>query len=369
MNRRPSKSRSSYDAFSAREAARFRASSPDGTFFEDRKKPPFIRRLLFLVLLGIGLVLAANLAVNQFVFIDRVSVPVKGLDEAFDGYTILQISDLKGALYGGEQSRLRHALRNERCDAVVLTGDMISALGSAEALYALLDVMGELFPQVRVYFIPGDSDPVPLSMAYALGGSPYAPWVLGAQQRGASYLTAPVGVTRGEQTLWLTPSSLLSLDVDTMQGQYEAQYLAALSSGDQNSIELAVHYLRQLEDLRAAKKRARPGDIRIGVAHTPPSETEMAVLDGELSLLLCGHTLGGLIRLPLLGALFMPSQSLPRYGLLPGAKEGYGLSQSANPRVYVSPGLGQSDSHYPSFFFRLFNPPRVSLISLTPSTM
>ena len=44
----------------------------------------------------------------------------------------------------------------------------------------------ELKPDAPIYMMPGDKDPLPASMSYATGGSPFAPWVLGAKQRGQS---------------------------------------------------------------------------------------------------------------------------------------------------------------------------------------
>lgn len=369
MNRRPSKSRSGYDAFSSWRSDDFRAASPDAAFFDEKKTPHPGRRTALILFFALVMLLAVNLIVNQFVFPVRVSIPVKGLDEVFEGFTILQISDLKGALFGKDQRRIRRVLQDEAFDVILLTGDMVSALGNAQPLYSLVEMLRALAPQTPLYFIPGDDDPAPASMEHASGGSPFAPWVLGVQQRGAQQLTAPVSFTRGGQRVWLTASTQLTLDVDAMQAQYEQQYLQALSSGDENAIELASSFLRQFESLRAARKEIADEDIIIGAAHTPPTENDLRAYAGKLDVLLCGHTLGGLIRLPFAGALFIPSRDLPRYGLLPGPKAGSGLSDTRNPRVYTSSGLGSTDRHYPSFFFRLFNPPTVSLISLSPSTM
>ena len=53
----------------------------------------------------------------------------------------------------------------------------------------------------------------------------------------------------------------------------------------------------------------------------------------------------------------------------PGADTCVGLSRSGQTWIYVSGGLGASDPLYPSFFFRLFNPPSITLLSLSMSTM
>lgn len=371
MNRRPSKSRTSYDSFSARHTAHFTAASPDNAFFEERKKRPPGARFALTLLIAVCATLLINFIANQFVHVARVSVPVKGLDEAFEDYTILQISDLKGARFGPKQAFVRAALSNQTYDAVVLTGDMVSSLGNAEPFYELLGVLHELRPTVPIYLIAGDDDPSAVSMAYADSGSPFAPWLLGARQQGAQLLTAPVCVQREGQRLWLSTSSQLTLDLSTMQGQYELQYLNALEKGDDNEIEMAKHNLQSLEGTREARSTMTAEDIYITVTHVPPTREELSSAYGlstQIDLILSGHYLGGLIRLPVLGALFIPSQSLPHYGLL-AADAYFGLDDDSRPLIYTSPGLGSSDAHYPSFFFRLFNPPTLTLLSLTPSSL
>ena len=371
MNRRPTSSRSGYDSFSPQHAAGFTASSPDTHFFESRKKSSLARRLLKLAALLLLAACAGNFIANCFVTVRRIEIPVRGLSEAFDGYTILHISDLKGALFGGNQALFGMALRNAEFDAVAMTGDMVSARGNAEPLYALIGLLTELKPDAPIYFIAGDDDPEPTSMDYAMGGSPFAPWVLGARQRGATLLSAPQRVERDGQSLWLTTSSQLSLDIDTMQGQFELQYLDALRGGDENAIELTKYNLQWLEQTRTARSQMRTGDAYVTLTHVPPSEEERASggLASQIDLVLCGHYLGGLVRLPLLGALFIPSQSLEHYGLFPGESAYCGLSYAGRTAVYASSGLGSEDAHYPPLFFRLFNPPSVTLVTLTPSAL
>lgn len=367
MNRRPSKSRTGYESFTPRHAARFTAATPDAQFFESRKKKPLHRQMLFFICGMLVFTLLCNLAVNQFVFVRRIEVPVRGLRSEFEGYTLLHISDLKGKSFGPDQYFAHMALNGKSFDAVVITGDMISGLGNAQPFYTLIERVRSINPDAPVYFIPGDSDPAATSQSYFPGGSPFAPWVLGAKQRGAHLLSSPAAVTRGEQTLWLTTGALLSLDIDTMQGQYEQQYLRALSSGDENEIELAVHNLSRLEETRAARAAQRPEDINIALSHTPPTPQDTWL--SRTGLVLCGHYMAGLMRLPLIGPLFIPSGSLPRYGVFPGRSVHTGLRKEGGAWVYASPGLGASSGDYPSCFFRLFNPPTVTLLTLTPSSL
>jgi len=374
MNRRPSQSRSDYDTFSSRRTARFTAASPDAHFFDPRRKIPFALRSALSILAVLLVLLAGNFAVNRFVHVRRETVPVKGLPSEFEGYTLLHISDLKGASFGGKQGLFPFALGKSSYDAVVITGDMVSPLGSAEPFYALIEQLLAHNPAAPVFFIPGDSDPAAASMDYAAAGSPFAPWVLGAQQRGAQYLTTPQVLERGGHKLYLTTPQQLNIDLDAMQLQYEQQYIRALSADDPCAVELAAHHLKTLEQSRAMRKVISPEDCVIALSHTPLSDTELASaasgsLLGDIDLLLCGHYLGGMLRLPFFGPVFIPSPSLPRYGLFPGSSTYCGLSRIGTTSIYVSPGLGSNQSDYPAAFFRLFNPPSVTLLTLTISSL
>ena len=310
MNRRPSQSRSGFDSFSPQHTAHFKAAQPGDEFFEPRPRAPLGRRVLVFLLLLLLAALAANLAINQFVQVARVTVPIRKMDSALEGYTLLHISDLKGASYGANQSRIRFALQKEDFDAVVLTGDMVSSRGNAQPLYTLIEMLHELKPGVPIYMIPGDKDPLPASMSYAASGSPFAPWVLGARRRGAQLLSAPVRIERDGHALWLTTSALLSLDMDTMQEQFERQYLDALSGDDENAIELTAYNLQWLTETRDARAQMTDEDVYIALTHVPPADEELegayaGSLRGRLHLVLCGHYQGGLVRLPFVGALFI----------------------------------------------------------------
>lgn len=374
MNRRPSQSRTGYDSFSPRHAAHFTASTPTRDFFEQKKKRPLPLQLAFFIFTFLLAMLVVNFAVNRFVHVKTLSVPIRNLSPEFDGYTILHISDLKGASFGGRQQLLTFALDDRKYDAVALTGDMISKKGNAQPLYALIDALKAHNPSAPIYFIAGDDDPEPASSAHFDGGSAFAPWVLGAQQRGAELLSSPQAITREESTLWLTNAGNMNIDIGIMQGQFEQQYIRAMRGGDESEIELATYNLKWLEETRLARQVIAPEDTIITLTHVPPTQQEIASfgsssLWGQIDLMLCGHYLGGMIRLPILGPLFIPSASLPRYGLLPGNNTFCGMRRISGTNLHISSGLGSSGDDYPGFFFRLFNPPTVTLLTLTPSTM
>jgi predicted MPP superfamily phosphohydrolase len=103
-------------------------------------------------------------------------------------------------------------------------------------------------------------------------------------------------------------------------------------------------------DLRVAPRRA-PGRFGFAVMHSPDSVPE-AVACGY-PLVVAGHTHGGQVRLPLVGALVTNSH-LPRRVVS-------GLLRVGDTLVHVSPGLGTS-KYAP---FRFLCPPEATLLELT----
>lgn len=370
MNRRPSQSQRNSD----RNIGRYRTTPANlfsPTICGKRDRLPFYLRFCISFFL---LLLLFNTVLNRLVLVRRITIPVTHLPAALDGTTLLHISDLKGAEFGSRQSGIIAQIRNERIDAVVLTGDMVSPHGNAQPLYDLLDELAENIPGVPVWFIAGDSDPEPVSVQYASEGSCYAPWVLGASRHGARLLRAPIRLNQGEPGLWLIPGVDLSLDLSLEEERFFRLRHDAFSSGDEIQGELARYHLARLSEFRDAQKRIQSEDLCIALFHAmDPSTAERSdPLSGistySIDAILSGHWLGGLIHIPYIGPLFIPSVHLQNGGILPG--DGYdGLSRLGSVWHYVSPGLGSSDTKYPFFFFRFLNPPSITLVQFLSSSV
>ena len=103
-------------------------------------------------------------------------------------------------------------------------------------------------------------------------------------------------------------------------------------------------------------QQAPPGAYSLLLYHTPDL-IEVAAENG-VNLYLAGHTHGGQIRLPFIGALI----TLSAYG----RKYASGLYTLGPTTLYVSRGLGMEGLHLPRA--RLLCPPEILVISLAPST-
>jgi predicted MPP superfamily phosphohydrolase len=111
------------------------------------------------------------------------------------------------------------------------------------------------------------------------------------------------------------------------------------------------HVARQ--DLRVAPRRA-PERFGLAVMHSPDSAPE-AVACGY-GLVVAGHTHGGQVRLPLIGAL-VTNSNLPRRVVS-------GLLRLGNALVHVSPGLG-TGKYAP---FRFLCRPEATMLELRRAT-
>lgn len=106
-------------------------------------------------------------------------------------------------------------------------------------------------------------------------------------------------------------------------------------------------------DLRVAPRRT-PDLLGIAVMHSPDSAPEAAALGYEL--LLAGHTHGGQVRLPLVGAL-VTNCSMPRRLVA-------GLIRMGGAVLHTSPGLG-TGKYAP---FRFGCRPEATILELWPRT-
>lgn len=104
-------------------------------------------------------------------------------------------------------------------------------------------------------------------------------------------------------------------------------------------------------DLRVAP-RTRPGALGIAVVHSPDPAPELAALGYDL--VVSGHTHGGQVRAPVIGALVSNCSIPPRLAR--------GLSRLGSAYLHVSPGLGTS-KYAP---FRLLCRPEATLLELRP---
>lgn len=275
----------------------------------------------------------------------------------------MHISDIRDRTFGEDAESLNRVLEDYAYDIVVMTGDVTGTDGDTTGFYQALEYFAA--QGKPVYFITGDNDPAATGLR-ADGSFGVSEWVQGAQERGAVYLDIPVAVSEGETALWLMPASALVLDTQSSIDSLDARLAdETLDDGTVQSILYRKSRYQAFADAMAERKH---NDLTIMLTHMPCLDKSLQTqsstdLFGQADLILAGHHLGGQICLPFIGAVRADNEQLPRNGWFPESRYLTGLNEVNATQQYVSTGMGTAWKGLLNF--RLWNPPQVSIITLT----
>jgi uncharacterized protein len=226
------------------------------------------------------------------VAVRRYRVPVVGLPPSFEGFTILHLSDLHEKQFGTGAQELVKLIRHENFDIVAITGDLV--VGNHPILTPALDLITAIrsFAERPFYSVSGNHD-----------------WRL----------------ERGNEL----NQRLADAGVNVICNRS----MAIEKGGERISILGVDDPVTRRDRLPLALQGVEAQSPRILLSHSPHPYPQ-AMRNG-IDLMLAGHTHGGQIRLPLLGAPFVPAMGFfPRYD--------YGLYRNGKSTLIVSGGLGES---------------------------
>jgi uncharacterized protein len=256
---------------------------------------------------------------------------VEALEPGQAPLTVLHLSDLHLTAADDRQMRFLERLAAEPVDLVVVTGDM---LGEPEALDPVLATLGRFRPRLGAVAVLGSND-------Y------WAP-------RFRNPLTYFIGPsTRRHRSSGRNPWREL------VQG-LETRGWTVLSNrrGRLGDVELAgmddPHIRHDDPAVPVPANGEVPARLRLGVVHSPYRRALDAFAGNGYDLVLAGHTHGGQVRLPGVGAL-VTNCDLPR-------DQVRGLSRWGSSWLHVSAGLGTS-KYAP---FRFACRPEASLLTVVP---
>jgi len=111
--------------------------------------------MIFLAILTAGAAFAAQqtnaLKLTQYTWQSGRVPP------GFDGYRIVQVSDLHGKRFGSGQGRLLKLVRDLKPDMIALTGDILDR--RTQNLAPVREILSGFAGQVHMYYVDGNHDP------------------------------------------------------------------------------------------------------------------------------------------------------------------------------------------------------------------
>lgn len=244
--------------------------------------------------------------------ISHYEVKSQKLPESFDGFKIVQLSDLHGAEFGEDGMELVDKVGSLEPDMIALTGDFVTDEGDLAAVKKLAGRLTELCP---VYFISGNHEfgsGLAVKVRNILEGA-------GVKYLSNEYLT----ISRGDDEILL------------------------------GGVEDPLAYADMLSPDELAQKMndAAPDAFKILLGHRNYWMTEYPEL--PVDLIFCGHAHGGLIRIPGVGGLIGTDRRLfPDFDA--------GQFNNGRYTLIVSRGLGNSVS-----IPRIFNRPEIVCVELS----
>lgn len=270
--------------------------------------------LLAVLIVGVGLIVLEQ----KRLVIRQQTLRLPSLPDAFDGFRVVQLSDLHKRVYPHRERRLLQKVQQCQPDIIVITGDLVSrSVTDFTERTALLNALRQMAP---VYLSLGNHE-----------------WDMQPQQM-AAY----------QAMVKQSGCVLLENETVTLQRNGMVCYLAgaSLRIGIYHD---AVFAYRDLESYTAADLTADLGERKgctILLAHSPfPAESYFT---WGADLTLSGHVHGGIVRLPIIGGLLSPERRfLPQYSK--------GIYEKDGRYLYVNCGIGK---------LRLGNPSEVAEITL-----
>ncbi len=298
---------------------------------------------------------------RQQVQLDRYTVHTKRRGLPASGLTILHLTDFHfhatGAVQARKLAQTRKLLSGLSYDVVALTGDLIHDIAG---LPIALDFIRTLSPRYGTYFVPGNHDYAEYTPWGVLGHT----WRAGAQGRLGWRDLQQVCAALRDFVRKVVRNELVRMpvcfnDVPAIIAELEAVGVHALVNTatrlptPDGEVWLAGvdDEMESRPDLAAAYAPVPANVPLILLAHNPDIWLQCGVERADL--VLSGHTHGGQIQLPVLGAVHTQGTHLTR-------KAPAGWFSRGRSAMFVSRGLGESIP------LRFGARPQIALISLMP---
>ena len=269
----------------------------------------FLMKLILLLMLLIAIILIIYCE-NNFLEKTRYIYKSKKIPKSFDGFKIIQISDLHDKTFGRDNKNLIRIIDDENPDIIVVTGDIYYYYNGK--IENSLNFLQNISKTYKVYLVTGNHE--------------------------------------YKDKNWETHRKIIEgfgikiIDnmVDIIRNDYEDIYIYGLK--DPAFYHKSLRYSIFEEELDKMKKSMDDEKFGILLSHRPDKIDIYS--RNKVHLVFSGHAHGGQIRLFGKGILSPAEGFFPKYTS--------GMHVKENTTVIISRGLGRT-----IFTFRLFNRPEV----------
>jgi len=264
---------------------------------------------LLIIIAVLTLLIAFCFYQNKHLTVTYYTYANEKLGSDFEGYRIVQISDLHNAVFGRNNERLLHKMEALNPDMIVITGDVVDS--NHTNIDIAVSFVQEAVKLCPVYYVTGNHE-------YWLESETLSDMLSRFTDAGAQILSnRAVYIGEGNSEFALIGLEDVNLSDDTLEG-----------------------IVRDLDDKK----------FRLLLAHEPQYLENYS--RAKVDLALTGHAHGGQFRLPLVGGVVAPDQ-----GFWPEYTEGEHMA--GDTTMIVSRGLGNS-----IIPLRLFNYPEIVCVNI-----
>ncbi|MFJ7941685.1 metallophosphoesterase [Peribacillus sp. NPDC096622] len=262
------------------------------------------RRKILVITLTILIILVVYYLLQlNWISASNETVHLEDLPEEFDGFKVVQLSDLHNKEFGEGNKRLVKKINKIEPDIIVITGDMLNNShdipNNGEVLIKLLENLNNNYP---IYYVTGEHEE---GLYYEDRNKYQKEGTKEAYEEKLSNLG--VTVVNDEQTTITKQDAIINLYGLKEHLSGEIQIEERLGETNEN-------------------------EVNILLSHRPFYFDEYA--DWGADLVFSGDTHGGMLRLPFIGGIISTEGFFPEY-------DG-GLFQKENSIMVVSRGLGNN---------------------------
>jgi len=299
-----------------------------------------VKRIMLLFIGVLVLLLATIYFQNSWLQVSSYTITSPRVPEAFNGYKIVQLSDLHSREFGTGNEKLLRKLQAIKPDIIVTTGDMKNSVNDNGQVF--LSLLKQLAGQYPVYYVSGNHEQI----ADYKSPQEHQAYMEQIKQQGVVVLDDhTTKITVAGESINL---SGLILPLRYYKAKNTATYIGE-KPFSKAFIEQAIG-------------KPDPDSFTILMTHNPLYFADYA--DWGADLTLTGHMHGGVIRIPFMGGLLSPERSFfPHYDAGRFAIQ----QDNREAALIINRGMGNETINVKEINVplpRVFNRPDISVIEL-----